>query len=190
MNKIISILLLSAVAASAQIGITGNAAFVGAAGFSLAGGGGGGSPHATTTLVPTEDVSDGNWSFSSGTSSFALIDEGTAPWSNSDYLYRSHDGSATANVTRCATTGGSIDAITVNVAAQSAANTLQVRVSQDGSTWSGAQTVAVTTEALYTVNFTSLGWSSPSFIYVELIPTGATTWNNILVFAVDFDVNP
>lgn len=150
----------------------------------------GGTPHDTVTLVPTADVSDGNWSFSAGTETFSLIDEGTSPWSNSDYIYRSHDGSATANVTRCATTGGDISAITVNVAAQSAGNTLQVRVSYDGSTWSGAQTVAVTTEALYTVNFTSLSWTEPSYIYVELIPTGAVTWNNIIVFAVDFDVNP
>lgn len=152
--------------------------------------GGGGAPHDTVTLVPTADVSDGNWNFSAGTDSYALIDEGTSPWSNSDYIYRSHDGSATANVTRCATTGGDISAITVNVAGQSAGNTLQVRVSPDGSTWSGAQTTAITTEALYTVNFTSLGWTEPSFIYVELIPVGAVTFNNVLVFAVDFDVNP
>lgn len=45
MNKLIPILLLIAATAPAQIGITGNAAFVGAAGFSVAsGGGGGGSP--------------------------------------------------------------------------------------------------------------------------------------------------
>lgn len=43
MNKLIPILLLVAATASAQIGITGNAAFVGAAGFSAAGGGGSGA---------------------------------------------------------------------------------------------------------------------------------------------------
>ena len=144
-------------------------------------------------VAPTADTTQGGgWVLSTGTDTYALLDESIATHSSATYVSQQNDTSVQADVIRYTVEGGcDIDSVSVVLyGACTGGSNIGVEISPDNSNWETQDSQAIESATDYTFAFTSLGYSVPTYIYVRFIPTGAADYNTIIAYNIAIIVNP
>jgi hypothetical protein len=148
---------------------------------------------ATAEVLPTVDTTKGDWTPSTGTDHYAVVDELKASPGTGDYLTGYDTPGFAPDVLRFTLPGNcNVTAVTVWTygSSGSESHTLTIDISKDNSTYTSTQDQAITTsETARSTAFTSLAWTNPAYVYVRF-KLNSSSYNITNIFQLSVVVNP